>query len=42
MIKEIVEEVKYAVKHPMQAILVVGMFTGIIPAMLVALVEKIV
>lgn len=40
MIKEIIEELHYAIKHPVQTLLVVGMFSGIIPAMLVALIEK--
>lgn len=42
MLKEIVEQFRYAVKHPIQTLAIVGMFSGIIPSFLVYLVEKIV
>lgn len=42
MIKELKEEIRYAVNHPIQFILIMGMFSGFIPAFIEAVVNKII
>lgn len=41
MIKEIKEEIKFAIENPLLTLMIVGMFTGILPSMIYALVLKI-
>ena len=41
MIKELKEEIKFCIENPLLALFVVGFFTGIIPSLFCALLEKI-
>lgn len=41
MIKELIEEIKFIVEHPIFSIFVIGTFTGILPSALCALILKI-
>lgn len=41
MIRELKEEMKFIIKHPILVLGFFGLFSGFIPAMLVAVVDKI-
>jgi len=41
MIKEILQEIKFVLKHPFISIFIVGTVTGILPCLLYALILKI-
>lgn len=41
MIKELREELKFAIENPMLTLFVVGTFTGIIPSLVISFIEKI-
>ncbi len=41
MIKELKEEIKFAIENPLLTILIIGTFTGILPATICGLILKI-
>lgn len=41
MIKELKEEIKFAVENPLLTILIVGTFTGVLPSLIISFIERI-
>lgn len=41
MIKELREELKFAIENPMLTLFIVGTFTGILPCFVISFIEKI-